>query len=124
MGKSEEHAKLAEENLSGAKDEFEKGRYANVGLLALRALEQIIEACVAREAVHFHEHPRTAHRNRRTWLQAHHPDLTKGWDILWSIYGALGYGGVDGGRAKEALRVLDRVIKELRRREGFGETIS
>ncbi len=104
--------------MKGAINELRNRRFSNVGLLALRALEQMIEACAAKENLHFHEHPKTAHRNRRSWLRDRHPDLLSAWDELWGIYGALGYGGVNGGRAERALEVLKRCLTTLSRREG------
>jgi hypothetical protein len=50
--------------LGGSLEELKNRRFSNVGLLALRALEQMMEACVAKEGLHFHGHPRTAHKNR------------------------------------------------------------
>lgn len=117
MGGVEHHVRVAEENLKGSLDEFKKRRFSNVGLLSLRALEQMIEACAAKEDLHFHENPRSAHRNRRNWLRGRHPDLVAAWDQLWGIYGALGYGGLDGERAEQALAVLKACVAELGRRE-------
>ncbi|MEM2928318.1 MAG: hypothetical protein QXP60_05085 [Nitrososphaerota archaeon] len=117
MGNTNFHAKIAEENLNGAIEEFNKKRFSNVGILSLRALEQAIEACAAKEGLHFHELPRTAHKNRRNWLKSHHPDLLELWDQLWGIYGALGYGGANGERAQEALAILKKCLSELSRRE-------
>jgi len=117
MADTSSHASLVLENLNGARGELRNKRYSNVGLLSLRALEQMIEACAAKAGLHFHEHPRTAHRNRRNWLMTHHPDLVNMWDELWSIYGALGYGGVNGERAQQALNVLSKCLTELSRRE-------
>jgi hypothetical protein len=117
MGNALQHARLAEENLAGAAEELENKRHSNVGFLSLRALEQMIEACASKEGLHFHEHPRTAHNNRRSWLKTHHPDLAHFWDQLWGIYGALGYGGLDGDRAQEALSLLRKCLTELSRRE-------
>jgi len=117
MSTTKKHAKIAIENLEGVKGEYNAARYSNVGLLAVRALEQMVEACAAKENLHFHEHPRVAHRDRREWLRFHHPDTVKEWDALWLIYGTLGYGGVNGGKAREALKTSERVVKELARRE-------
>ncbi|MEM3562515.1 MAG: hypothetical protein QXR19_04760 [Candidatus Jordarchaeaceae archaeon] len=117
MGDSSHHLRIAEENFMGAADEFKKGRYSNVGFLCLRALEQMIEACASKEELHFHESPRTAHKNRRSWLKRHHPDLTVYWDELWGIYGVLGYGGMDGERAGRALKILEGCLGKLSRRE-------
>ena len=120
MGDVNYHAKISEENMRGAIDELKKKRFTNVGLLSLRALEQMIEACASKEGLHFHEHPRTAHINRRNWLETHHPDLLEIWDELWGIYGALGYGGLNGDRAKEAVIVLKKALTELSGREKIG----
>jgi len=117
MATVREHARLAEENLDGAREEYRSSRHSNVGLLALRSLEQMVEACVAEENLHFHQHPRTAHYHRRRWLRSHHPELVKAWDQLWSIYGALGYGGVNGKRAEQALKILESVFRELKMKE-------
>jgi hypothetical protein len=116
------HINITEENLKGALDELKNKRLTNVGLLSLRALEQMIEACASKEGLHFHEHPRTAHKNRRNWLKNHHPDLLEAWDQLWGIYGALGYGGLNGERAKQALDILKKCLTELSRREKIAIT--
>jgi len=122
MGDTPQHANIALENLRGALEELKNRRFSNVGLLSLRALEQMIEACAFKDGLHFHEYPRTAHKNRRDWLKAHHPDLLDAWDRLWGIYGALGYGGLDGERAEQALSILKECLTELSRRENIAVT--
>jgi len=119
MGTAKYHLRLAKENFEGAVSEFSAKRYSNVGLLAIKALEQLIEACAAKEQLHFHETPKTAHANRRKWLELHYPNLIKYWEQLWSIYGILGYGGIDGERAEKAIKILKRVFKEIGEKEGF-----
>jgi hypothetical protein len=119
MGNTLHHAKIAEENFQGANEELESKRFSNVGFLCLKALEQMIEACASKEDLHFHEHPRTAHNNRRNWLKTHHPDLTRYWDQLWGTYGALGYGGVNGERATQALSILKECLIELSKSENI-----
>jgi hypothetical protein len=117
VGDSNYHAKISQENMEGAIEELEKKRFTNVAILTLRALEQMVEACAAKQGLNFHEHPRTAHINRRSWLRTHHPDLLEIWDELWGIYGALGYGGLNGERAEEAVTGLKKALMELGRRE-------
>jgi len=117
MGDATHHVSITEENLKGALAELKNRRFSNVGLLSLRALEQMIEACAVKEGLHFHEHPKTAHKNRRNWLKLHHPDLLDTWDQLWGIYGALGYGGLNGERAEQAIDILRKCLTELSRRE-------
>ena len=82
----------------------------------------MIEACASKEGLHFHEHPRTVHKNRRNWLKNHHPDLLEAWDQLWGIYGALRYGVLNGERAKQALDILKKCLTELSRREKIAIT--
>jgi len=122
MDDTTRHINITEENLKGALCELKNKRLTNVGLLSLRALEQMIEACASKEGLHFHEHPRTAHKNRRSWLRNHHPDLLEAWDQLWGIYGALGYGGLNGERAKQAVDILKKCLTELSRREKIAIT--
>ena len=117
MGDVNQHRNIALENLKGALDELKNKRFSNVGLLSLRAFEQMVEACASKEGLHFHEQPRTAHKNRRSWLMTHHPDLVDSWDRLWGIYGELGYGGLNGERAEQALAILKECLNELSRRE-------
>jgi len=117
MSDATHHVSITEENLKGALAELKNRRFSNVGLLSLRALEQMIEACAVKEGLHFHEHPKTAHKNRRNWLKLHHPDLLDIWDQLWGIYGALGYGGLNGERAEQAIDILRKCLTELSRRE-------
>ncbi|MEX0568110.1 MAG: hypothetical protein Q6363_002995 [Candidatus Njordarchaeota archaeon] len=53
MGDTQYHWRLAIENYQGALNELQAGRYSNVGLLAIKSLEQAIEACAAREESSF-----------------------------------------------------------------------
>jgi len=108
---------VAVQNYEGARDELTRQRFSNVALLAMRSLEQMVEACAAKRGLHFHDKPRTAHKERRSWLFRNHSDLVRSWDSLWEIYGALGYSGLDGERAKKTVETLGRVLVELARRE-------
>lgn len=118
MGGVDHHTRLMEEIWESVRREYEDRRFSTVGLLAIKALEQAIEACVAKEGLHFHDEPKMAHLNRRKWLSERHPDLAGTWDDLWSAYGTLGYGGVNGRVAKRALNSLDRALTELRKEIG------
>jgi len=63
----------------------------------------MIEACASKEGLHFHEHPRTAHKNRRNWLKTHHPDLLE--DIDEFIVEDIKDGGRPKIRGHQHLRV-------------------
>ena len=100
-------------------DEFEKKRYMVVGDLAIKAVEQAIEALAALDGVHFHLHPRSAHSNRMRWVKEKFQLLSKDIDELWGAYGALGYEGIDGERAKKVIDCMERVLGEFESRSSI-----
>ena len=108
------HARLAKEQRDAAITEYEHRRYSTVGHLTLMAVEQAVEAPASREGKHFHEHPRDAHKNRVEWIAIKFPGLVIGVKTLWSIRAELGYGGVDGDKAREAVTIMEGIFDELR----------
>jgi hypothetical protein len=98
MSDAELHIRAAREKRLAALEEFDKRRYMVVGDLAIKAVEQAIEALAALEGLHFHMHPRSAHSRRLRWVKEKFPSLSKDVDELWGAYGALGYEGIDGER--------------------------
>jgi len=56
MGDIRHHSRLAKEKREAAHDEYIKGRYTVVGDLAIKAVEQAIEALASLEGLHFHVH--------------------------------------------------------------------
>jgi len=115
MSDFEIHIKAAREKRLAALDEYEKKRYMTVGDLAIKTIEQAIEALATLEGKHFHLHPRSAHSNRIRWIKEKLPSLSKDVDELWGAYGALGYEGIDGERAKRAIAAMERVLDEIER---------
>jgi len=113
------HVRAAHEKRLAALDEFEKGRFMVVGDLAIKAVEQAIEALAALEGIHFHLHPRSAHARRLYWVKEKFPQLSGDVDELWGAYGALGYEGIDGERAKKVIECMERVLDEFERRSGL-----
>ncbi len=61
MGEPDHHARIAREKRRGALDELGKKRFTNVADLALKAVEQAVEAAAAIDDLHFHFRPRSAH---------------------------------------------------------------
>jgi len=110
------HVKAAREKRAAALDEFDKKRYMVVGDLAIKTVEQAIEALAALENKHFHLLPRSAYSGRIRWVKDKFPSLSKDVDELWGAYGALGYEGIDGERAKKAVEAMERVLDELGKR--------
>ena len=120
MGDKRHHANLARERREAAHDEYAKGRFSVVGDLAIRAVEQAIEAAASLEGKHFHVEPRKAHANRIKWAKEKFPELSRDIDMLWGAYGALGYEGSDGERAKKALEAMERILDVLEREADLG----
>jgi hypothetical protein len=120
LGDETHHAELAKEKRAGAVDEFKKGRYTNVGDLALKAVEQAVEACASREKLHFHTRSRTAHAERARWLKSNFPELARAYNTLWGIYADLGYNGLNGERAEKAIEVMEEILDALERKTGIG----
>lgn len=113
MSDVELHVRAAREKRLAALDEFDKRRYMVVGNLAIKAVEQAIEALAALDGVHFHLHPRSAHSARLRWTKEKFPHLSKDLDELWGAYGALGYEGIDGERAEKVIKAMERVLDEF-----------
>lgn len=115
MSDVEIHVKAAREKRLATLEEFDKGRYMVVGDLAIKTVEQAIEASAASEGRHFHLLPRSAHSNRMRWIKEKFPSLSKDVDELWGAYGALGYEGVNGERARKVVDAMERVLGEIGR---------
>jgi hypothetical protein len=116
MSDIEAHTKAAREKRLAALDEYEKKRYMVVGDLAIKTVEQAIEAIAASEGEHFHSLPRSAHSNRIRWIKKKLPSTSKDIDELWGAYGALGYEGINGERARRAIAAMERVLNEIERK--------
>jgi hypothetical protein len=113
MSDVEIHVRAAREKRLATLDEFGKKRYMVVGDLAIKTVEQAIEALAALENKHFHLYPRSGHSSRMRWIKEKFPLLSKDVDELWGAYGALGYEGIDGDRARKAVEAMERVLDEL-----------
>jgi hypothetical protein len=119
MSDVEIHIRAAREKRLAALDEYKKKRYMVVGDLAIKTVEQAVEALAALEGKHFHLVPRSAHSQRVRWIKEKFPSLSKDVDELWGAYGALGYEGIDGERAEKAVAAMERVLGEIERKTGI-----
>jgi hypothetical protein len=113
MNDSAFHVNLAREKRQGALRELSFRAYSNVADLALKAVEQAIEAAEAKRDIHFHVRPRTAHMERRKWISQNFPQVVEFLKIVWDAYGRLGYGGVDGERARKAIEAMEAALNEI-----------
>jgi hypothetical protein len=119
MSDREAHVRAAKEKRAAVHDEYKKRRYMVVGDLAIKAVEQAIEAAAATENKHFHVLPRTAHASRLEWARQRFPSLSKDMSELWGAYGTLGYEGEDGDRAGKVIEAMERVMNEIGRTTGL-----
>jgi len=113
------HIRLSKEKRQGALREFSAGAYSNTADLALKAVEQAIEAVAAKRDLHFHVHPRTAHVERRNWVGENLPHALDFLRVLWDAYGRLGYGGLNGDRAKKAVEAMEGALNEIGKSAGI-----
>jgi len=119
MGNQVHHSRIAKEKREAALDEYEKGRYSVVGDLTIKAVEQAIEAAASQQGIHFHLNPKTAHAERTKWAKQNFPEVAADLDIVWGAYGDLGYDGLDGKRALEAIESMERIINEIENKTGI-----
>lgn len=119
MGDVAHHSRLAKEKREAALDEFQKGRYTVVGDLTLKAVEQAVEAAAAKSWIHFHLTPRTAHAERVRWAKEKFRQIATDLDVVWGAYGDLGYDGLNGNRAREAVEAMERIMGEIGKRTGI-----
>jgi len=120
MGDTDYHARITKEKRAGAIDEFRKRRFSNVADLALKAVEQAIEAAASRDDLHFHKDPRSAHMERATWLKRTFPELGPTYDLLWGSYGLLGYDCIDGERAEKVVESMEVILNGIESKTGIG----
>lgn len=119
MGDVSHHSRMSREKRDGALDEYEKSRYTVVGDLTIKAVEQAIEATASMHGLHFHLNPRTAHAERTKWAKQNFPEVAADLDIIWGVYGDLGYDGLNGKRAKEAIEAMERIMNGIENRTGL-----
>jgi len=104
MGDEVHHLKIAKEKKRG---------------LTIKTVEQAIEAATSMHGMHFHVNPRTAHAERTKWAKRNFPEIAADLDMAWGAYGDLGYNGLDGKRAREAIESMERIINGIEGRTGL-----
>lgn len=115
MPTKESHLRLLDEKIDGMLNEYAVGRTTNVGELAIKAVEQMIEFHAAKEFgrdLGDHE-PRINFAKRR-----YEDKIVRMIFELFSIYGALGYEGRNGVKAKRALHLVKNVAEYISAKVG------
>jgi hypothetical protein len=117
MGDFEKHLSIAKEKLSALATAYGKKQHTVVGDLGTKVVEQLIEADAARAKRYF-----GTHAERHGYANAQFgTEINKVMKRIWFAYGDLGYDGVNGGRAREVVRNLNKILAFFEGR--FGEKI-
>ncbi len=117
MGDYNKHLKLAKEKLKAVVNAYKNGMNTVVGDLATKVVEQLIEADASRNNEHF-----GAHKSRHDYSNKNFPkEIRDAMKKVWFAYGDLGYDGINGKRAKIAIKNLNKVLGYFEKR--FGEKI-
>lgn len=112
----DKHVGLAREKLEAALDEYKKERYSMVGDLAIKAVEQAIEAHAAKHRVHLRDHGPRFEFMKKYYGQKKLADFR----YLFDLYGDVGYEGWDPKRgAEKALEIMRDLLNEIEKRGGF-----
>lgn len=119
MGDEAHHSRIAKEKREATLEEFGKRRFTVVGDLVVKVVEHAIESAVALEGKHFHTSPRTAHANRVKWVKENFSEVAGDVETVWGAYGDLGYDGLNGNRAKDAIEAMERILDAIQKRTGI-----
>ncbi len=117
MGEYEKHIRMVREKMEAVRSAFEKEQHTVVGDLATKVVEQLIEADAAKKNMHF-----GTHLERHQFSGDRYPkEINAAMKKVWFAYGDLGYDGINGERAKRAMKSLDKILKYFEKI--FGEEI-
>lgn len=108
MGDFNKHAKLLKEKLVSLVDALNAGRPSVVGDLALKVVEQALEAHAAILRRHL-----GSHEDRKIWAENKYHNVAKLMRELFTVYGELGYEGLNGIRAKKAYGLVKSILKKI-----------
>jgi len=114
MGDFKRHLNLAREKLKAVLQVYKNKQYTVVGDLAIKVVEQLVEADASREGEHFGNHY-TRHRYSNDNFPV---GINKAMRRIWFAYGDLGYDGADGKRAREVMSNRNLIIKFFEERLG------
>lgn len=108
MGNFERHVNLLKEKQNQTYSAFIKKNFSVVGDLAVKAIEQAIEADAARQKI-----PRDLgdHKPRFDYLKKISFSLYQKFRSLFWIYGDLGYDGKNGINARKAIRIMNEILE-------------
>lgn len=107
MGNLDKHIEIAREKLQAVISAYKNKQHTVVGDLAVKVIEQLVEADASKQGKHFGDHP-----SRHNFSNQNYPkEINDAMRKVWFAYGDLGYDGVNGKRAKMVMDNLKKVIE-------------
>ena len=92
MGDASKHIEIAKEKLQGTITAYNNKQNTIVGDLAIKVIEQLVEADAFSQGKHFGDHP-----SRHNFSNKNYPkEINDAMRKVWFAYGDLGYDGVNG----------------------------
>jgi hypothetical protein len=107
MGDFRKHLELVKEKRAATYAAFKNKQSSVVGDLAIKTIEQAIEADAARQPLPQHL---GEHALRFKYAQKLSEDIYQKMRKLWFTYGSLGYEGVNGEKAEKAIKLMDDIL--------------
>ena len=112
MGDASKHIEIAKEKLQGTITAYNNKQNTIVGDLAIKVIEQLVEADAFSQGKHFGDHP-----SRHNFSNKNYPkEINDAMRKVWFAYGDLGYDGVNGKEAKIVMENLKKVAKFFEKR--------
>jgi len=106
MGNLDRHIEIAREKLQVVLSAYRKKQNTVVGDLAIKVIEQLVEADASIQGKHFGDHS-----SRHDFSNQNYPkEINDAMRRIWFAYGDLEYDGTNGKRAKAVMANLKRVV--------------
>ncbi|MDI6738635.1 MAG: hypothetical protein QME12_09080 [Nanoarchaeota archaeon] len=114
MGNFEKHIEIAKEKLRAEISAYQNNQHTVVGDLAVKIVEQLVEADASTQGKHFGEHS-----SRHEFSNQNYPkEINNAMRKVWFAYGDLGYDGANGKRAKAVMENLKAIVLFFEKRIG------
>jgi hypothetical protein len=114
MDDFQKHLGMMKEKLRATREAYKDKEFTVVGDLAIKVVEQALEAEAARDRKHLGDHRIRFKLAEKIFSKSMFDEMRK----LWFIYGDLGYDGVNGARAKRAMKILEDIVQFFEKRWG------
>ena len=115
MNDFQKHLEIMKEKLRATRRAYRDEEFTVVGDLAIKVVEQALEAEAARDRKHLGDHRKRFELAEEIFPGRMFNEMRK----LWFIYGDLGYDGTNGNKAERAMRILEEIVQFFEKRWGI-----